>query len=118
VFVGHGPSPARYEEPAAGVCDAELVAASRAWLEDAAGRVYDVVGEEMTCTAKERGMRFAFQPLDLIEGRSKEQLARRGLHYTRAPPGGASERLLAAFGRLRGSAYEDVLELLRTRVLH
>jgi hypothetical protein len=64
-------------------------------------------------------MRVAFQPLDVIdEGRSKKQLARRGLHYARAPPGPASERLLAALSRLRGSTYEDVLEQLRTVVLH
>jgi iron complex transport system permease protein len=53
LLIAYSRSPARYKEPAAGVSDAELVAVSRAWLYDGAGRVYDVLGKEMTCTAKE-----------------------------------------------------------------
>jgi len=54
------------------------------WLEDEFGNVYDVVTQHIAWVAVVRGKKISLRPRDIIEGKSKEELRKLGLHYVRA----------------------------------
>ncbi len=55
------------------------------WLEDAEGRVYDVVTGDMVGAAASQLQRIDLVPWTVIQGAPKSELRRKGLHYVPAP---------------------------------
>jgi hypothetical protein len=68
------------------------------WLEDADGRVYDVVSSGMTNCAAVRGKTLRLPERHVIEGVDKAELAAHGLHYA-AAVGITQQALMTAMHR-------------------
>lgn len=78
------------------------------WLEDTEGGVYDVVTHHMGMVAKAHRKVLLLEPLELIEGCSREELHAKGLHYVPAS-GPTQQDLLRLFVRdWQADALEDM----------
>lgn len=64
--------------PRSGSIDAHV------WLEDAKGNIYDFVPHNLIWIAGFRGVAIDFKQDEIFEGVSKDQLAKKGLHYLSA----------------------------------
>lgn len=82
------------------------------WLENEAGGVYDVVDPHCVQGARLHSQPFHLAPLEVLEGRSKEELRSLGLHYIPAPQQ-TQELLLRVFDRLSAGNYEKHLTAFR-----
>jgi hypothetical protein len=92
-------------EPGCHLWDAHI------WLEDADGRVYDVVSGVMKNCAEVRGKTLRFLERHVIEGLDKSQLAAAGLHYI-AAPGAAQAVLMTAISRQWRPAFDTSVAVI------
>jgi hypothetical protein len=70
------------------------------WLQDSNGRIYDIVTVSMVCASCMEREKLDFQYHEIIAGMTVGELAKKGLHYVRAPEI-AEKLLLQRFEKLQ-----------------
>jgi hypothetical protein len=77
------------------------------WLEDRDGKVFDIVEQNMILVAQWRKLSVSVKAGDIVEGVTKEELRRKGLHYVPA-----NARILDELGRVRTLRYGNMIQRL------